>query len=162
MQSFVTWSEDHINEKSVLYFAYINASGLIILSKNICIDNKPIKFVNHEVRCLQLIVCYENRSNTLHACFENGIVESIHTGPTGLVRLNSLSLIDNIIKIEDCDCCVCMLSSAGEILVENKIIFDDPNIMDIQGSENSLLLFYRDSTIELYDIENYEDRKSVV
>lgn len=171
MQSFVSWyaSDNTSNLKSLMYYAYIDCDRCVCLSSNV---REKIKFVNSALAalaCLQLKVFYNNVNSLytgdaietpvciLYVLFENGIVETLSLyediESMGYIHTCSSTPHINILKIENVNSDLCMLTSTGKILINSKVLFDDVNIVDIKGFKKLLVVFYLNKDIQIYYIE---------
>lgn len=157
MDYYVVWSQEVRNTNGsgyADYHAYIDFSGRVNLSKNISNEGAYIQFVNHEVKCIQLVVAsYIN--NTLYALFENGCVESIHTDSNIYPNciLESLDIKEPICKLDNYFEILCMLSLKGNLYFNKDIVIANSNIINFQINSDILVIYYNNDVIEMYTIE---------
>lgn len=150
MQSLVLWHDVGF------YCAYIDSNQYINLSKTFCDQYGPIKFRNEGVTCKQLITIYDKTDSyiILYALFTNGQIETITTNSRNELacELNYLELNANIIKIEEYFQMICMLTSTGEIIIDNKIVIVDAKLVDFKIFDTRLLVIHSDNSIHMYEI----------
>lgn len=160
MESFVSWNLFEYDQimKIKVYCAYIDCDRQVQLSENMHVITGPIKFVNSLLECLQLKLCYANDVWMLFALFANGAVEKIHSNkfsvpfPETDIYLNHSVVFDNILKIENVECGICMLTSTGQILLNSDVLLENSYIVDIKGFDKTIVVFYLNKSIKIYSI----------